>query len=261
MAILLGLYGKKRSGKDTVGAMLAERWLAQAALSCKSMPVMTIAFANPMKRILSLITGVPAMAMHTDSDKAAPCPAPAAWSTIPVPWIIGTAASYDCLDDDADLTGSILDEDALHARITTALQRFADLHDATPGITIGRALQFLGTECFRECVHEDFWLWCADYALRQIAAYAGVLCVIFTDCRFPNEARWIVQRGGSVIKIVREVIANPAADGRSETHASEVAMDDGPSTLIHTTIRNTSSLEALRGFVHALADTLFCVIP
>lgn len=74
-----------------------------------------------------------------------------------------------------------------------------------------RALaQLLGTEWARQHLGEDFWLKTASLALGLSSARPGWPGapihdrLVISDVRFPNEAHWIVQQGGVVIRIHRE---------------------------------------------------------
>lgn len=75
------------------------------------------------------------------------------------------------------------------------------LEDGSP-LTIRYALQTLGTEWGRECLHQDIWVNLAIQRARE-AARGGVQTVVFTDCRFVSEARAIRDAGGTVWLIDR----------------------------------------------------------
>ena len=77
-------------------------------------------------------------------------------------------------------------------------------------------LQRMGTEVGREMFGENFWV---DLALQRAAEHRDV---VFSDVRFKNEADAIVERGGAIIRILREGTL-PA-----NSHRSETEMDDYP---------------------------------
>ena len=71
--------------------------------------------------------------------------------------------------------------------------------------------------------------------------------VVFTDCRFPNEAEAILAVGGSVVRILR-----PGVD-TGDTHPSETALDDFEETF---TVHNDQGLDHLRAEALRIAATL-----
>lgn len=101
-------------------------------------------------------------------------------------------------------------------------------------ITIRRFLQELGTDAIRNNLHPDSWINAAfanykpEYIPTVVATYEqpdiadGYLKFpkwIFTDTRFPNECEAIKNRGGVVIRIVRD------DDNYTESkHESETAL-------------------------------------
>ncbi|MFA6166492.1 MAG: hypothetical protein WC700_07755 [Gemmatimonadaceae bacterium] len=89
-------------------------------------------------------------------------------------------------------------------------------------MTVGRLLQVLGTECFRELVGPDVWV---DALFRRWEA-EGRPPIVVADVRFPNEVAALVRRGGVVIRVER--VAARRDDGRVVAHASEHALDGVP---------------------------------
>jgi len=98
--------------------------------------------------------------------------------------------------------------------------RVADLVDeygwdvAKANPEVRRLLQVFGTEVGRELFGERFWI---DQAFKRAEEYQRV---VFSDVRFPNEAKAILQRGGDVWRINRH--NHTAVNG----HTSEHAMDN-----------------------------------
>lgn len=109
-------------------------------------------------------------------------------------------------------------------------------------------MQTLGTEWGRNLVHPDLWLLLAqrqvDYAKR-----VGLRGIVFTDCRFENEAAFVLAQGGHVLHIVRPGTAAVAA------HVSESML---PSHVVSAQIMNDGTLSELGdrvcNYVAALAD-------
>jgi hypothetical protein len=101
--------------------------------------------------------------------------------------------------------------------------------DILKGRSPRHTMQTLGTEWGREQMHPDFWLHCAEVKLAH--ARERGLNVVFDDMRFPNEARWVREHGGLLVRVVR-----PGKE-RPNLHASEGGLDDHAFDL---TIRNTA---------------------
>ena len=84
-------------------------------------------------------------------------------------------------------------------------------------LTPRKLLQLLGTECGRQIIHPQIWVNAlfADYntpdkvevlyngAVDESESYTTGSNWIITDCRFPNEAQAIKDRGGIVIRVNR----------------------------------------------------------
>ena len=93
-------------------------------------------------------------------------------------------------------------------------------------------LQLLGTEAARDVVHRNVWVNAlfADYIPTLISGSReeGDKTIypnwIITDCRFPNEAQAVKDRGGIVIRVNRYDITGQGK--LSNEHDSETALDD-----------------------------------
>ena len=108
-------------------------------------------------------------------------------------------------------------------------------------LTARRILQLLGTEGCREVIHPNVWV------NALFADYQPESNWIITDCRFPNEADAVKERGGVVIRIERH--------GRKQGgHASETALDNY--TGFDHVIHNDGSLGDLYDKVHDLWKSL-----
>jgi hypothetical protein len=92
------------------------------------------------------------------------------------------------------------------------------------------ALQTLGTEWGRNCINKDLWL---RRAKAEISKHENI---VISDCRFNNEAEFILNAGGYVLEVCRESTQQVAL------HSSE----DGISkNLISFTIENNQKLTDL----------------
>ncbi|SEG15507.1 deoxynucleotide monophosphate kinase family protein [Marinobacterium lutimaris] len=121
------------------------------------------------------------------------------------------------------------------------------------GYSPRQVLQLLGTESIRDVFGPDTWVKRAALGLEELLAvdaderYDGDV-VVFTDCRFAEEARWIRQSGGVVIHITRPGLA--AVHG----HVSEMPL---PEALIDFVVVNDGSIDDLRHQVlHQVAGWL-----
>jgi hypothetical protein len=99
--------------------------------------------------------------------------------------------------------------------------------DLGPAFTTYRtALQYLGTEIFRQHVHPDFWIVLAKHRIEKMLSRshrAGIL-IIFPDVRFNNEAQFIRDRGGIIVRVWRmdgKVGTTGIAGHQSEAGISE----------------------------------------
>lgn len=103
------------------------------------------------------------------------------------------------------------------------------------------ALQQLGTEWGRNCFL-DTWV---NKGIRDARA-SSARVVMFTDCRFANEAEAIVQAGGEVWLIQRDIETGVGRD-----HASEQEMESYDfMRSVSVVLDNNSSIECLRQKVY-----------
>lgn len=80
-------------------------------------------------------------------------------------------------------------------------------------------LQRVGTELFREHVHEDFWLFHLELRLERLPPQP---LIAIPDVRYDNEARWVRSQGGVVVRVTRADQPPPV-----DAHASERGIDPG----------------------------------
>ncbi len=84
-------------------------------------------------------------------------------------------------------------------------------------LTLGKVLQLLGTEFFRNCVSEDCFV---NYLHRNLISEY----LIITDVRNVNEMKWVKENNGIIILINRPDATRK--DGRDTNHFSETALRD-----------------------------------
>lgn len=101
------------------------------------------------------------------------------------------------------------------------------------GQTPRHAMQTLGTDWGRDMIHPDLWtrLWSERAGQHSL--------VVADDCRFPNEARTILQQGGKLIRIVP---AFHGYEGGEVKHESEAYADQME---VHHEILNDGSIQDL----------------
>ena len=151
--MIIGLSGKKGSGKTTVANMLLEYFPNHEI----------VGFADKLKQVLSLLTGMPGLSLTHQSVKQMP---------LPKEW-------------QSDLPGDL---------------------------TYRKALQFIGTELFRNQFHPDTWV------NALFADYKSHKNWIVHDVRFPNEMARIKANNGIMVRIIRNGV-------EEDSHESETALD------------------------------------
>lgn len=120
-----------------------------------------------------------------------------------------------------------------------------DGYKASPfGPEIRRLLQRLGTEAGRQVLGDNIWI---DAALTGFDDDARL---VVTDCRFPNEAEAIRERGGYIVRVTREGVG-PAVGQDGKVHPSETSLDDWK---FDYRISNDSTLETYRETLRKFMD-------
>jgi len=80
-------------------------------------------------------------------------------------------------------------------------------------------MQTLGTDWGRDMIDESVWLWAMKRRI-ELAREQGAEAIVIDDCRFDNEADWILNAGGIVVSLTRDGISYG-----SDSHASEQPID------------------------------------
>lgn len=110
--------------------------------------------------------------------------------------------------------------------------------DFTPRL----ALQLIGTECFRNTIHNAFWVYALKHRLAN-SNYDGTYLI--TDVRFPNEVKMIHDLGGIVYRIKRGELPKWYIDAQKYNVAKERGEDvELPESLknIHASERSLAGL-------------------
>jgi len=91
-------------------------------------------------------------------------------------------------------------------------------YEIAPGefMTGRKFLQVLGTDCVRNLIHTDFWVF---QMMKEMEARSESI-ILIPDTRFPNEYDAIKNAGGYIIRVERDL---PWAAG--DDHPSETALD------------------------------------
>jgi|8_EtaG_2_1085327.scaffolds.fasta_scaffold09693_3 hypothetical protein len=176
--MVIGVSGKKRSGKDTVGGMVIDLLHNRRS----PLPARRVAFADELKREVSEVTGVSLAEIEMDKDRWRPM------------------------------------------------------------------LQWWGVEFRRYYNGEDYWI---RQMRLNLCANAddedGSMFSVITDVRLKNEADYIRDHGGFLIRVNRET-------SNDDSHSSETELDDY--NRFHRVIENNGSLDDLREKVQEVMDSM-----
>ena len=142
----------------------------------------------------------------------------------------------------ADLLKRTAMQLATLARDDVYTQEGKATHSAFLGMTHGAFLQTLGT-LMREHVREDFWVQALaqrlDFGRDNFGRDIVFDLVVVEDVRYPNEAQWIRDMGGVLVKVDRP---GYVPEGRDPNHPSETSLDGWEWDCV---IVNDSDVEAL----------------
>jgi hypothetical protein len=108
-------------------------------------------------------------------------------------------------------------------------------------------LQRFGTEMGREVLDEDLWV---DLAFGPGSLEFFTEDYVIKDVRFENEAQRILDYGGKIIEIRRDMI-----DEENDSHISENGL---PNHMVEYIIANTSTIESLYQDVDAILFNIEC---
>ena len=249
--MLIAVSGKKQSGKDTTAAFLRDL-ISQHTPRYK---VSLMAFASPLKRLLSILTGptrVQVSDMETDHQKENTFP-----TFVDHPPRIDAIYrtffdDYNFAEQRAKLATFLgKSEEDLSTTIVEAIQDFLNMVKmSSEPVSVRRSLQWLGTDAFRKRI-DAFWVgFMALNALRDIDE--GRI-VIITDARFLNEMKFVESYGGVSVRVTRPMAAGSKL---SQVHASETELDN---YAFNYYIPNDKDLKALKINTESVYRRLFSV--
>ena len=117
------------------------------------------------------------------------------------------------------------------------------------GMTLGQMQQKVGTDCMRNNLHINTWL----FAL--FSDYKNDSCWVITDCRFPNEVEAVHQHDakGIVIRLEGDPSGERAASKRDKNHPSETSLDNYKG--FDYVIQNTGTVEELEDKLRPILKT------
>ena len=161
-------------------------------------------FATPLRHVFSIISGIDEKQTYSAHEKNARV------DTLNYSHSqIVTAIEYVCSRQPEPLQFSATE---LSERATDFMNILRSDGEES---TVGRQLQLLGTECFRDLIDQNVWVNCVYSQWLE----DGSPPALFTDVRFQNEVATVHRLGGIVIHLHRKDAT--CASSRSRTHASE----------------------------------------
>lgn len=185
-SLILGVTGKKRSGKDT----FASRLVTEHGFT-------RLAFADALKQTM------------IDLDPIVEC-----------------GNGYGALES---------------VRLTDVLGPDLDWELAKEMPEVRRLLQAHGV-ALRDHVDPNVWVNAVALKAEQIPGP-----VVVTDVRFPNEADWITQVGGTLVRVIRPSLVS------TDEHISETALDSRPANVVVVNDRDVP-------YLYKQADTVTTLI-
>lgn len=142
-----------------------------------------------------------------------------------------TVADYLCTKGFHQLAFADPIVDALVAMLDVPTEYRVDKKELQiPGFSFSyrKAAQTLGTDWGRRMLDPDLWIQIMANRIKAVADDSD--CIVISDVRFENEARWIRSQGGELWHIIR-----PCFDGGVRKHVSEdgIAILEGETVLIN----------------------------
>lgn len=248
MGNLIGISGKKRSGKDTVGLIIQyivdsykfgytiskkeyNRYLINHKYNSSDFKIKK--FADKLKDIVCLLINCTREQLEDEVFKNTELGEK--WSYYRV---CGkgdkefTTKSYNIRVDENDCLQELRACNNNNNYLKTGIEKYSILKFNHTPRTL---LQLLGTECGRDIIHPNIWLNSLfseyiDKSEKRTCPETGMPILttweekypnwIITDVRFPNEADIIKEKGGLLIRI-----ESPRCN-YDDTHSSETALDN-----------------------------------
>jgi len=94
-------------------------------------------------------------------------------------------------------------------------EKFVSIFYLTGFMTARSIMQIVGTDIFRNFFDDNIWV---NATLRNIEK-SDARVILISDVRFPSEVTSLIDEGGYVIRLLRDVC-------ETDSHSSETALDD-----------------------------------
>lgn len=217
---IIGIAGKKNSGKDTVASMINYifakgitaatygDWLLRRESYDATYKHRITHFANALKDCLSIIYHIPRQYFDDREYK----------DNMYYNLRTGGFIHKDKISQREYYYFVINNDDIKHSSIREEIETYDKLF---PLITLRTLMQYFGTNLCRECLQSDIWIK-ATMAKASDICLANRLCII-PDVRFTNEATAIQTKTsslyGGVIMVRRD---NNGNDNDIDYHSSEI---------------------------------------
>jgi len=213
---IIGISGKKQVGKTTASSIIKE------LLEEENYTVVILSFATPIKQMVSKIVGCTIEDLDREEVKTKE---------------LKDLKQYWVIESDGSKLGpfenSYIQTKELHRSIMRDMDGTQDTSISYP--TPRTLLQTIGTEVARN-IHPDIWIKAIKTTIEQYKdTDSPKLVFIINDVRFGNEAAFIEQEGGSVLRIAKTSETSTFED----RHSSEIALDG---YLFENVILNTKSM-------------------
>lgn len=221
MKTLVGINGKKYSGKDTTGNFLSE-----------ITGFNTYALAKPLKNICSKLFGFTEEQLYGNEKEDVIKIMLRDWKHE----LISV-----CRDYFAEFIDEVSDEKLTSEFYRTVLLPYmisenSSIDQVCLIISARLAMQGFGTNFIQNKIDKEMWIKLGD---RE---YNNQKSLIVTDIRYDHEAQWIKSRGGIVVSILRDT-------DYIDSHSSEQGISNN---LIDVKIDNNGTLDELKNGVEVL---------
>jgi hypothetical protein len=123
----------------------------------------------------------------------------------------------------------------LEENVKLALNLFErKMQDRGGAMAVSEASYLLGTECFRQHVHPDFWTMVTELKMKNFYSAVNVKapCIIITDVATLQEAQFVrslsINNGGKIIQIKRPSTSTTQPNWRSSNDAAVRDEEEAP---------------------------------